>query len=132
MGYDPFERYCWVRATSSGVLARWLLLGCSDSTESASDSASGARTGAGGGATGGWLLHPGHDADGAAGYPEDQARWVVGMVHEQGHAFDLPDSTSTDGTCLSASFYGWPDCIFTQAQKDSTLSGRWGTGVFLF
>ncbi len=45
--------------------------------------------GAGGGATGGRVLLPGHDADGAAGHPADQARWAGGMVH----AFGPPDST---------------------------------------
>ncbi len=89
-------------------------------------------TGAGGGATGGWVLLCGHDADGGAGYPADKARWVGGMVHEMGHAFGLPDSTSTDGTCMSGSFYGWPNCTFTQSQKDQMLNGSWGTGKFLF
>ncbi len=54
------------------------------------------------------------------------------MVHEVGHAFGLPDSTSTDGTCMSASFYGWPNCTFTQSQKDQMLNGNWGVGKFLF
>jgi hypothetical protein len=88
--------------------------------------------GAGGGAMGGWVLLCGHDADGGKNYPAEKARWVGGMVHELGHAFGLPDSTSTDGTCLSASFYNWPNCTFTQSQKDQMLNGRWGSGKFLF
>ena len=89
-------------------------------------------TGAGGGATGGWVLLCGHDADGGAGYPTDKARWVGGMVHEVGHAFGLPDSTSTDGTCISASFHGWPNRTFTQSQKDPGLNRAWGSGKFSF
>lgn len=88
--------------------------------------------GAGGGASGGWVLLPGHDADGGAGYPAQKARWVGGMVHELGHAFGLPDSASTDGTCMSATFYSWPECEFTESQVNTMLNSRWGADKFLF
>jgi hypothetical protein len=52
----------------------------------------------GGGGGNGWVLLSGHDADGAAGVNGAMNRWYGGMVHELGHAFGLPDSTSTDGT----------------------------------
>jgi hypothetical protein len=45
------------------------------------------------------------------------------MVHELGHAFGLPDATSTDGTCMSASLYSYPNCIFNQTQKTRMLTG---------
>ncbi|MEV0194897.1 hypothetical protein [Nonomuraea sp. NPDC050691] len=61
--------------------------------------------GAGGGGGNGWVILSGHDADGAAGINGPMNRWYGGMVHELGHAFGLPDATSTDGTCLAASFY---------------------------
>ena len=81
----------------------------------------------GGGAQPGWVLLSGHDADGAAGKTEPMNRWYGGMVHELGHAFGLPDSTSTDGTCMSASFYSYPNCTFSQTQKNGILNGRYGT-----
>ena len=54
-------------------------------------------------------------------------RWYGGMVHELGHALGLPDSTSTDGTPMSASFYNYPNTHFSQAQKDRILSGPYGS-----
>jgi hypothetical protein len=54
----------------------------------------------------------GHDADGAAGINGAMNRWYGGMVHELGHAFGLPDATSTDGTCMSASLYSYPNSTF--------------------
>jgi hypothetical protein len=64
-------------------------------------------------------------------------RWCGGMVHELGHAFGLPDftstdgtstdGTSTDGTCMSASLYDYPNCTFSQAQKDGVLNGPYGS-----
>jgi hypothetical protein len=69
------------------------------------------------------LMLCGHDADGAAGYPANSGRWIGGMVHELGHAFGLPDATSDDGTCMSAALYNYPNCTFTQSQKDSMLNG---------
>lgn len=81
----------------------------------------------GGGASPGWVVLSGHDADGAAGINGAMNRWYGGMVHELGHAFGLPDSTSTDGTPMSASFYNYPDTHFSQAQKNAILSGRYGS-----
>ena len=69
------------------------------------------------------MLLSGHDADGAAGKTEPMPRWYGGMVHELGHAFGLPDSTSTDGTCMSATFYSYPNCTFSQTQKNGILNG---------
>jgi len=81
----------------------------------------------GGGASPGWVVLSGHDADGAAGVNGAMNRWYGGMVHELGHGFGLPDSTSTDGTPMSASFYSYPNTHFSQAQKNAILSGRYGS-----
>lgn len=81
----------------------------------------------GGGGGSGWVLLSGHDADGGAGINGPMNRWYGGMVHELGHAFGLPDSTSTDGTCMSGSFYEYPNCIFTQTQKNGILNGPYGS-----
>jgi hypothetical protein len=80
----------------------------------------------GGGGGGGWVILSGHDADGAAGINGAMNRWYGGMVHELGHALGLPDSTSTDGTPMSASFYNYPNCHFTQDQKNRIRSGPYG------
>jgi hypothetical protein len=77
----------------------------------------------GGGGGNGWVLLSGHDADGAAGINGPINRWYGGMVHELGHAFGLPDATSTDGTCMSASLYDYPNCTFSQTQKNGILNG---------
>lgn len=58
-----------------------------------------------------------------AGRGGNMNRWYGGMVHELGHAFGLPDSSSTDGTCMSASFYSYPNCVFSPAQKNGILNG---------
>ncbi|MFG2041420.1 cellulose-binding domain-containing protein [Dactylosporangium sp. NPDC048998] len=81
----------------------------------------------GGGASVGWVVLSGHDADGAAGINGAMNRWYGGMVHELGHAFGLPDSTSTDGTPMSASFYSYPNTHFSQAQKNAILTGPYGS-----
>ena len=81
----------------------------------------------GGGGGSGWVILSGHDADGAAGINGDMNRWYGGMVHELGHAFGLPDATSTDGTCMSASLYAYPNCVFSQTQKDGILNGSYGS-----
>jgi hypothetical protein len=81
----------------------------------------------GGGGGGGWVILSGHDADGAAGIGGNMNRWYGGMVHELGHAFGLPDSSSTDGTPMSASFYNYPNTHFSQAQKDRIMSGPYGS-----
>jgi hypothetical protein len=87
-------------------------------------------TGAGGGGGGHWVLLSEHDVLGAGGYNGAMNRWYGGMVHELGHAFLLPDSTYTDGTPMSASFYSYPNCHFTQAQKDGMLNASLNAGFF--
>jgi|GEM_PF-6550027 len=98
--------------------SRWLIVG-EVSAEEAGKS--------GGGGSPGWVLLSGHDADGAAGKGGAMNRWYGGMVHELGHAFGLPDATSTDGTCMSASLYDYPNCTFNQTQKDGILNGPYGS-----
>ena len=83
--------------------------------------------GAGGGGGNGWVILCQHDADGAAGLNGPMNRWYGGMVHELGHAFGLPDSTYTDGTPMSASFYDYPNTHFNQSQKTAILNGPYGT-----
>ena len=98
--------------------SRWLIVG-EISAEDVGKS--------GGGASPGWVLLSGHDADGGAGLNGPMNRWYGGMVHELGHGFGLPDSTSTDGTPMSASFYSYPDTHFSQAQKNAILTGPYGS-----
>ena len=86
--------------------------------------------GAGGFGGNGWVGLTKHDVDGAAGINGPMNRWYGGMIHELGHAFGLPDSTYTDGTPMSASFYDYPNCHFTQSQKDGLLNGQFG-GFFV-
>ncbi|WP_436535678.1 cellulose-binding domain-containing protein [Actinoplanes sp. HUAS TT8] len=81
----------------------------------------------GGGASPGWVVLSGHDADGAAGVNGAMNRWYGGMIHELGHGFGLPDSTSTDGTPMSGSFYDYPNTHFSQAQKNAILAGPYGS-----
>ena len=78
--------------------------------------------GAGGFGGNGWVCLTKHDLDGAAGINGDMNRWYGGMIHELGHAFGLDDSTSTDGTPLSASFYSYPNCHLNDAQKKALLA----------
>jgi hypothetical protein len=86
--------------------------------------------GAGGGGGGGWVILCQHDADGAAGMGGPMNRWYGGMVHELGHAFGLPDSTSTDGTPMSASFYNYPNTHFSESQKNAIRNGPYGSFLF--
>jgi hypothetical protein len=74
-----------------------------------------------------WVLLSGHDADGGAGINGPMNRWYGGMVHELGHAFGLSDATSTDGTCMSASLYAYPNCTFNQTQKNGILNGPYAS-----
>jgi hypothetical protein len=83
--------------------------------------------GAGGGANTGWVFLSEHDAEGAAGRGGSMGRWYGDMVHELGHAFGLPDSTYTDATPMSASFYSYPDCHFSEEQKSGILNGPYGS-----
>lgn len=78
--------------------------------------------GAGGFGGNGWVGLTKHDVDGAAGINGDMNRWYGGMIHEIGHAFGLPDSTYTDGTPMSASFYSYPNCHFNAQQKNAILT----------
>ena len=79
----------------------------------------------------GWVLLPKHDTDGAAGYRfEPMSRWYGGMIHELGHAFNLPDASYTDGTPMSASFYNYPNCHFTEAQKNQLLTDSRNSGFW--
>ncbi len=79
-----------------------------------------------GGGGNGWVVLPKHDTDGAGGYrAEPMNRWYGGMVHELGHAFGQPDSTYTDGTPLSASFYDYPNCHFNADQKNKLLTNSY-------
>ncbi|MFB9446961.1 cellulose binding domain-containing protein [Dactylosporangium vinaceum] len=102
----------------SGQDGRWLCVGEISAEEAG-------KSGGGGGP--GWVILSGHDADGGAGLNGAMNRWYGGMVHELGHGFGLPDATSTDGTPMSASFYGYPDTHFSQAQKNAILAGPYGS-----
>ena len=86
--------------------------------------------GAGGGGNVGWVMLCQHDADGAVGIGGTINRWYGGMVHELGHAFGLPDASSSDGTPMSAALYDYPNTHFSAAQKQSILSGP--SSSFLF
>lgn len=123
---DP-DKYWWSVFNGAAELKRRFGVRDYDSRWVIVEEISAEGNGAGGGGGGGWVLLPGHDADGAAGYPANTSRWVGGMVHELGHAFGLPDSTSTDGTCMSASFYEFPNCTFTDSQKNGILTGSYGS-----
>jgi hypothetical protein len=119
--------YWWVVFNMQQELLRKLNLRAPDSRwiNVGEISAEAACSGGGGGS--GWVILSGHDADGAAGIGGNMNRWYGGMVHELGHAFGLPDSTSTDGTPMSASFYNYPNTHFSQAQKDRILNGPYGS-----
>ncbi|HTJ35387.1 MAG TPA: cellulose binding domain-containing protein [Dactylosporangium sp.] len=121
------DRYWCVVSNMQQELRRRLALGNPDSRWLCVGEISAEDVGkSGGGASVGWVLLSGHDADGAAGTNGAMNRWYGGMVHELGHAFGLPDSTSTDGTPMSASFYSYPNTHFSQAQKNSILAGPYG------
>ncbi|WP_055479929.1 cellulose-binding domain-containing protein [Sphaerimonospora mesophila] len=120
------EKYWWAVCNMQEELRRKFGLGAPDSRWINVGEVSAEGDGAGGGGGNGWVILSGHDADGAAGINGPMNRWYGGMVHELGHAFGLPDATSTDGTCMSASFYAYPNCQFSQAQKDRILNGPYG------
>ena len=121
------ECYWWVVFNMQQELMRKLSLRAPDSRWINVGEISAEASCSGGGGGGGWVILSGHDADGAAGINGSMNRWYGGMVHELGHAFGLPDSTSTDGTPMSASFYNYPNTHFSQAQKDRILSGPYGS-----
>ncbi|GAA4460434.1 cellulose-binding domain-containing protein [Phytohabitans houttuyneae] len=121
------ECYWWVVFNMQQELMRKLSLRAPDTRWINVGEISAEASCSGGGGGGGWVILSGHDADGAAGIGGTMNRWYGGMVHELGHAFGLPDSTSTDGTPMSASFYNYPNTHFSQAQKDRILSGPYGS-----
>ncbi|MCF6473806.1 cellulose-binding protein, partial [Nonomuraea sp. MG754425] len=120
------EKYWWSVCNMQAELRRKFGLGAPDRRWVNVGEVSAEGEGAGGGGGNGWVILSGHDADGAAGINGPMNRWYGGMVHELGHAFGLPDATSTDGTCMSASFYSYPNCTFSQAQKNGILNGPYG------
>ncbi|GGN11374.1 hypothetical protein FHR83_003436 [Actinoplanes campanulatus] len=120
------ECYWWVVFNMQQELMRKLSLRAPDSRWVNVGEISAEASCSGGGGGGGWVILSGHDADGAAGINGPMNRWYGGMVHELGHAFGLPDSTSTDGTPMSASFYSYPNTHFSQAQKQGILNGPYG------
>lgn len=118
------EEYWWVVFNMQQELKARFGLGNPDSRWLCVGEVSAEKTNVSGGGAGGvWVLLSGHDADGAAGINGPMNRWYGGMVHELGHAFGLPDSTHTDGTPMSASFYDYPNCHFNQQQKNGIRSG---------
>jgi hypothetical protein len=121
------ECYWWVVFNMQQELMRKLSLRAPDSRWVNVGEISAESSCSGGGGGGGWVILSGHDADGAAGINGAMNRWYGGMVHELGHAFGLPDSTSTDGTPMSASFYSYPNTHFSQAQKQGILNGPYGS-----
>ncbi|MER6415030.1 RICIN domain-containing protein [Streptomyces humidus] len=122
------DRYWWAVTNMQNELARKFGLNNPDSRWLNVGEISAEGDGAGGGASPGWVVLSGHDADGAAGTSgQSMNRWYGGMVHELGHAFGLPDSSSTDGTPMSASFYDYPATHFSQNQKNQILSGPYGS-----
>ncbi|MDX3111432.1 cellulose-binding domain-containing protein [Nonomuraea angiospora] len=121
------EKYWWTVCNMQAELRRKLGLGAPDNRWVNVGEISAEGDGAGGGGGNGWVILSGHDADGAAGINGAMNRWYGGMVHELGHAFGLPDATSTDGTCMSATFYSYPNCIFNQTQKNGMLNGPYGS-----
>jgi hypothetical protein len=121
------ECYWWVVFNMQQELMRKLSLRAPDSRWLNVGEISAEASCSGGGGGGGWVILSGHDADGAAGVNGAMNRWYGGMVHELGHALGLPDSTSTDGTPMSASFYSYPNTHFSQAQKNQILNGPYGS-----
>jgi hypothetical protein len=124
------DRYWWSVFNMQAELQRKFTLGAPDSRWLNVGEVIAEGPGAGGGGGNGWVILCQHDADGAAGINGPMNRWYGGMVHELGHAFGLPDSTSTDGTPMSASFYNYPNTHFNQSQKTAILTGPYGGFLF--
>lgn len=124
------DRYWWSVFNMQQELLRRFNLGAPDSRWINVGEVIAEGPGAGGGGGNGWVILCQHDADGAAGINGPMNRWYGGMVHELGHAFGLPDSTSTDGTPMSASFYNYPNTHFNQSQKNAILNGPYGSFLF--
>jgi len=98
--------------------SRWLIV-AEISAEVPGKSAGGGRPGSVG--------LSGHDADGAAGKTETMNRWYGGMIHELGHALNLPDASGDDQTCMSNALYAYPNCFFSEEQKAGILNGPYGS-----
>jgi hypothetical protein len=127
-GGDPNDDYWWTLENSQAEIAEKFDLDHPDSRYKVIVEVSAEGNGGGGS---GWVGLPKHDADGAAGYrQEPMSRWYGGMIHEMGHMFGLPDSSSTDGTPMSASFYDYPNCHFSDSQKNSMLTASQNNGFF--
>jgi hypothetical protein len=124
------DRYWWSVFNMQQELMRRFSIGAPDSRWINVGEVIAEGPGAGGGGGNGWVILCQHDADGAAGINGPMNRWYGGMVHELGHAFGLPDSTSTDGTPMSASFYDYPNTHFNQSQKNAILNGPYGSFLF--
>lgn len=124
------ERYWWTVFNMQQELMRRLGLSAPDRRWLNVGEISAEGPGAGGGGGNGWVILSGHDADGAAGVNGPMNRWYGGMVHELGHAFGLPDSSYTDGTPMSASFYDYPNTHFSQSQKNAILNGPYRTFLY--
>ncbi len=125
------DRYWWSVFNMQAELLRKKGLRAPDSRWLNVGEISAEGEGAGGGGGNGWVILCQHDADGAAGVGGGSMnRWYGGMVHELGHAFGLPDSTYTDGTPMSASFYNYPNTHFNQSQKTAILNGPYGSFLF--
>ncbi|WP_433187357.1 cellulose-binding domain-containing protein [Actinoallomurus sp. CA-150999] len=121
------DKYWWTVCNMEDELRAKFGLGAPDNRWINVGEISAEGDGAGGGGGNGWVILSGHDADGAAGINGPMNRWYGGMVHELGHAFGLPDATSTDGTCMSASLYDYPNCTFSPTQKNGILNGPYGS-----
>ncbi|MET8847850.1 hypothetical protein [Amycolatopsis sp. NPDC004625] len=119
------DRYWWEVTNMQDELRRRLDLDAPDGRWPNVAEISAQGPGGGGGGNG-WVLLPGHDADGAAGLGGPLNRWYGGMVHELGHAFGLPDAAGTDGAPMSASFYRCPDTHFDARQKAAIGTGPYG------
>ncbi|MGQ4389470.1 hypothetical protein [Streptomyces sp. SAS_270] len=121
------DRYWWVVFNMQQELLAKFGLGAPDPRWLCVGEISAEGEGSGGGGGGGWVVLSGHDADAPPGTGGAMNRWYGGMVHELGHALGLPDSTHTDGTPMSASFYDYPNCHFSQDQKNRIRSGPYGS-----
>lgn len=125
--YGADNSYWWTTENMQAELMRKYSLGAPDSRWKIVGEISAEGNGGGGS---NWVILPKHDADGAGGYGGAMGRWYGGMVHELGHAFGLPDSTATDGTPMSASFYDYPNCHFTADQKNTLLTIAQNSGFW--
>jgi hypothetical protein len=123
----PDNSYWWTTENMQAELRQKFSLGAPDPRWKVVGYISAVGNGGGGS---NWVILPKHDADGAGGYGGAMGRWYGGMVHELGHAFTLPDATSTDGTPMSASFYDYPNTHFNATQKNQLLTRSENNGFW--